>query len=380
MSSARAARTPAAAATKAVAPSRAIRTSAAASATKRRVWTATPRPAGRRGSGRRSTRANRNGPRPARRPRQERRRARRRSLPVHPSPGDPQARRRAQHDERRGEEDSGLQHPVEPAADEDAEQDRRDDRPAEHADLAEARGDGRLGIVAELPIPLRGDAAPPSRSCRCACRAARSWRGLARERQCRRRPTAGRRAAGTHQLTERARMQPQLLDLGAPVGVELGCALQPRRPPRAWSRSSPSGPATAGDGDAVSPADRQHAAAQRAVARRRAGARPAQRPTAAARSGDRRGRAARRRRRSSPRRATSARRRRRRERQPAWRSSDAAPSLMPPPPRAFARRSAPRPPSGAPPRASPPYRASFRASRRIRRRGSPCSRRRCRRP
>ena len=55
--------------------------------------------------------------------------------------------------------------PVEPAAENDAEQDRRDDRPAEHADLAEARGERRLGILAKRRLRSAAGARRSPSSC-----------------------------------------------------------------------------------------------------------------------------------------------------------------------------------------------------------------------
>ena len=133
----------------------------------------------------------------ARRPRRRRRRATAHGhcRCIHRQ-ADPQARRRAEHDERRGEEDSRLQRPVEPAADDDAEQDRRDDRPAQHADLAEARGEGRLGIVAERPLALAPRAAPLPRILPLRLSSGAIMARPRPKTAGRRRRAAGRRAAG----------------------------------------------------------------------------------------------------------------------------------------------------------------------------------------
>ena len=168
----------------------------------------------------------------------------------------------------------GVQRRVEPAADDDAEQDRRDDRPAQNADLAEPRSDRRLRIVAELAVALRrqprrlldpavalvergdhGAASPvngrsPSPSGRPPGLSSRiSWRS-ARACSCNC-STLARRSASSS--AERC---------AATSASRRGEVVAER-------------PTPAGDRDAVSAADRQHAAAERAVARCFARARPA---------------------------------------------------------------------------------------------------------
>jgi hypothetical protein len=67
-------------------------------------------------------------------------------LPLHPSPGRPEAERNAQHQQRRAPENAGVQRMIEPSSDEEADQSRRDDDPAENADLADKPHHRRLAF------------------------------------------------------------------------------------------------------------------------------------------------------------------------------------------------------------------------------------------
>ena len=174
----------------------------------------------------------------------------------------------AEHDERRGEENPGAEGAVEPAADDDANENRRHDRPAEHADLAEpGASEGSGSSTGGIRAPLRP--ARASACCRGGCRRARSWRSLGRERRfavAERLPVA---VEDTASSGERARMQPRLLDPRRAVGVEsrrersacdLGLRASPDRRRCAPRRQAMATPLAA--------CDPQYAAAQRAIARR----------------------------------------------------------------------------------------------------------------
>ena len=75
-----------------------------------------------------------------------------------------------------------VEGPVEPAPDHEADQNRRHDRPAEHADLAEARGERGLPFVAGGASARREPRRVLHLPVRPSCRA-RSWRGLSGERR-----------------------------------------------------------------------------------------------------------------------------------------------------------------------------------------------------
>ena len=83
---------------------------------------------------------------------------------MHPSPRRPEADCRPCHQQRSREKDPGSESPVDPAAEEKAEQCRDNDRPAENADLAEPRAERGFGIGTTLRLALDG-------SVRSACQA-----------------------------------------------------------------------------------------------------------------------------------------------------------------------------------------------------------------
>ncbi len=90
-------------------------------------------------------------------------------LVMHPSPGRPEADRRPCHQQRSREKDAGSEDAIEPAAEEQAEQCRDNDRPAENADLPEPGAERGFGIGASLR--------PRARSRVRAARARRSKSG-----------------------------------------------------------------------------------------------------------------------------------------------------------------------------------------------------------
>src|SRR5579862_6337125 len=78
---------------------------------------------------------------------------------MHPSPGRPAADHNADQEQRRDEEDAGAKHTIDPAPDEETAQRRRDDDPAEHADLTNETQRRRLALAARqfLPGPSLAD-------------------------------------------------------------------------------------------------------------------------------------------------------------------------------------------------------------------------------
>ena len=135
-------------------------------------------------------------------------------LVMHPPPGRPEAERRPCHQQRSREKDPGSEGPVEPAAEEQAEQCRQNDRPAENANLPEPTPRARVRDLRD-PLPrarqLFAQRAPgdPNRF--------PSRRGLPLYRGGRRR--IGRRYR-TSWRTARC-MQADLLDTRLTVGFDL---------------------------------------------------------------------------------------------------------------------------------------------------------------
>ena len=106
---------------------------------------------------------------------------------------------------------------VEPAADEDADQHRRDDDPAEHADLRETPRDRRIALAQPAPVASRRAAGPLYQRILLAA-ARRVRRGHAKFPD----PTAAVRPKMAHDLADGVQLQPGALDMLRPLRLDIG--------------------------------------------------------------------------------------------------------------------------------------------------------------
>ena len=154
---------------------------------------------------------------------------------MHPFPCRPEAERGPGHQQRRGRRKRPvLKVPVEPAADDEAEQRRHDDRPAENADLAEPAPSDGSGSSRAFALALDGSSGGARRCGRC--RSSRS-RCSAPPR-----PVADAGWAQiAQQLTHGQCMQAGLLDARLASAID---ALRARRVALCASRSASESPST----------------------------------------------------------------------------------------------------------------------------------------